>query len=91
MLPQLHKSDGTVVTKNGAHNGNGGYAVTPLLASDTTDVSSLKIVLSGSGSVNSVKYRVCAPKSGGGGGDPHFKRWGRKSFEVSTRGSFLSS
>ena len=47
----------------------------------------MKLVLSGSGSVNSVKYRVCpdpvpvANRAGGGGGDPHIKRWNRKSFE----------
>lgn len=56
---ELTKTNGSVVTKFGNHNGNGGYAYTPLLGEDTKDVANLKVVLTGSGSVNSVKYRVC--------------------------------
>lgn len=75
------KADGSTVTKLGAFTGDNGFASTPLLGSDLKDVTELKINLSGSGSVNSVKYRVCSNHQGGGGGDPHFKRWDRKSFE----------
>jgi hypothetical protein len=44
-------------------------------------VNKVKVLMDGSGSVSDLKYNMCNPNhGGGGGGDPHIKRWNRKHF-----------
>jgi hypothetical protein len=45
------------------------------------NVKTMQIVQKGSGSVSDFTYTMCGDNhSGGGGGDPHIKRWNRKHF-----------
>jgi hypothetical protein len=62
-------------------NGAGCFDISGETDADHTGVTKIVVKLTGSGSVTDLKYTMCNPNhGGGGGGDPHIKRWNRKHF-----------
>ena len=55
--------------------GDNGYGCIPM---PYKGVSKINVLMDGSGSISDIKYQMCGKKKGGGGGDPHFKRWNRE-------------